>query len=109
MMKDYHVVTNMAGQLEIPSDGVRSEILYDEADAKATLFAFARSAHFFEHTTPDSVQIHVLAGEATFTVDGDILEVSEGSLVYIPAGTPHGVRAQTPAVLLATFLKGGKQ
>jgi len=47
MMKDYHVVNDVAGHLEIPSDGVRSEILYDEADAKATLFAFARSAHFF--------------------------------------------------------------
>ena len=105
MMNGYHLFKDLMDHIEEPSDGVRSLTLYDENDAKVILIAFARGSRFSEHTTPDSVQIHVLEGEAVFTVRDDVVKAAQGALLYIPAGTPHGVEAQKPMRLLATFLK----
>jgi len=105
MMGKYHIFRDLIDQIEVSSDGIRNLTLYDEEDAKLILFSFAQGAHFFEHTSPDPIQIHILEGEAVFTVREDVVEASQGTLLYIPAKTSHGVKAKKPLRLLVTFMK----
>ena len=49
------------------------------------------------HTNTVEHEQYVLSGRARITIGEDVHEVSAGSVVYIPAGTPHSYEVlQTP-------------
>jgi quercetin dioxygenase-like cupin family protein len=53
------------------------------------------------HVQPgDDETFHVLEGEATFHVDGRELHAPAGSTVFVPRGTPHAFRIDSPQARL---------
>ena len=41
----------------------------------------------------------ILEGEGTMTIGDDTAEVQQGDCVFVPSGSPHGIRNQTTRVL----------
>lgn len=76
------VFPDVAAEADVPVGGTLSRTLYRDGDTK------------------------VVQGRLTLTLDGDLHEVGERSLVHMPAGLPHAVRAETPAIMLLTLLGG---
>lgn len=54
------------------------------------------------HHSPQEIY-YVLDGEATLLMKGETQHLKAGMAVYIPAGTPHGVRNNTQTVFKAIW------
>lgn len=61
------------------------------------------------HTHLEDEVFHILSGAPTFMIGGEIFESAPGSIIVIPAGTPHGWKNRTreEAHMLAIFRPGG--
>lgn len=57
------------------------------------------------HTHPFEQLVHVLEGKVRFTFGEEALALGPGSVLRVPAGTPHGARVEgeTPGRLLAIY------
>jgi quercetin dioxygenase-like cupin family protein len=67
-------------------------------------FAFAADRVLTEHTSNSRALIHVLSGEAEFTVAGEPRWIAAGNLLHVPPNVPHAVRAVTAITMLLTLV-----
>lgn len=100
----YTFMADLAAQIEIPVAGTLIRTLHRDDHAKVVLFAFDGGQELSEHQASRPALIQVVKGRLTLTLDGDVLDAGEGSFVHMPAGLPHAVRAETPAVMLLTLV-----
>jgi quercetin dioxygenase-like cupin family protein len=49
---------------------------------------------------------HVIDGAGTIVVDEQEVQVAVGSIVFVPAGVRHGIRADAESRLALMFIKG---
>ncbi len=70
-----------------------------------TVFAFAAGQALSEHTTPFDAFVQVLDGTAELTIGGKPVTAAEGSIVLMPSGVPHAVRAPGRMKMLLTMLR----
>lgn len=86
-----------------PVEGARTQALVKTDDLEVLRLVVPRDKTIDTHQVPGDSTIHCLAGRAAlFTPDRE-LELSEGQLVYLQGGTPHGVRGIDDAHLLVTI------
>jgi quercetin dioxygenase-like cupin family protein len=90
-----------------PAAGIHSRTVYADDRLKAVVFGFAAGEELSEHTAAVPAVVHVLRGEATLGLGGDRFPAGAGAWAHMPAGLPHGVKAETPVVMLLLLLKGG--
>jgi quercetin dioxygenase-like cupin family protein len=83
--------------------GIHSQTLYDGADLRLVLFAFAAGEELSEHTAARPAAVHVLSGDGDAVVDGEPHVLRSGTWFRMPAGTPHSIRART-SLRLALYL-----
>ncbi len=57
------------------------------------------------HPRQDEI-FHVIEGEGTIVVEEEDVPVSAGSVVFVPAGRRHGIRADCGGRLALMFIKG---
>ena len=91
---------------EVPPDSIVSRQVHADDHVKVTLFGFAAGQELSEHTASKPAILQVLAGEGTFGLGDQVVEVGPGSWAHMAAKLPHTVTARTPLVLLLTMLKG---
>jgi quercetin dioxygenase-like cupin family protein len=72
---------------------------------KAVAFGFARGEGLSEHAASMPAVLHFLRGEAKLILGDDTVEAQPGTWVHRPTGLRHGIRAETPVVLLLLLLK----
>ena len=89
----------------IQPDSITSRQVHHDDAVKVTLFGFAAGQELSEHTASKPAIIQVLAGEGTFGLGGDVVEVRPGSWAFMAPHLPHTVTARTPLVMLLTMLK----
>jgi quercetin dioxygenase-like cupin family protein len=70
-----------------------------------TLFAFDGGQELSEHSAPFDAYVQILEGEAALVIGGTAVAARAGSLVRMPAGVPHAVRAVTAFKMLLIMLK----
>ena len=92
---------------DVPTDAIVSRQMVNDAAVKVTLFAFAAGQELSEHTASKPALLQVLAGEGTFGLGGEVVDVGPGSFAYLPPHMPHAVTARTPLVLLLTMITAG--
>ncbi|MBW6455624.1 MAG: cupin domain-containing protein [Trueperaceae bacterium] len=91
---------------EIQPDSIISRSVHADDLVKVTLFGFAAGQELSEHTASKPAILQVLAGEGTFGLGGEVVEVRPGSFAHMAPHLPHTVTARTPLVLLLTMIKG---
>jgi quercetin dioxygenase-like cupin family protein len=96
-------LTALVGQIQ--PDSITSRQVHQDDHVKVTLFGFAAGQELSEHTASKPAILQVLAGEGTFGLGGDVVEVRPGSWAYMAPHLPHTVTARTPMVMLLTMLK----
>jgi quercetin dioxygenase-like cupin family protein len=105
MATTYTHVSDLAQEVRPPDKGILSRTLFSDDRLKAVAFGFAQGEELSEHTASMPAVLHFLQGEATVTLGGDTVGANPGTWVHMPAGLRHGIRAQTPAVMLLLLLK----
>jgi len=100
-MTDYTFFPDLSAELpELPPDSIISRTLYQDERMKAILFGFAPGQELSEHTSSKTAVLHLLQGEARFTLGEDTFESQAGTWVRMPPHLPHSILAKTPLVLL---------
>jgi quercetin dioxygenase-like cupin family protein len=94
-----------ASLLAPAAGSIASRILARTSGGTLTLFAFGAGQQLNEHTAPVDAIVTVLEGVLDVTVGGSPLQAAAGSVVRLPAGVPHAVRAAAPARMLLLLLR----
>jgi quercetin dioxygenase-like cupin family protein len=95
----------LAGFIDYAKKSVVSKTLLDKKTGTLTLFSFDAGQGLSEHTSPYDATILVLEGEAKITIGGKPVKVKAGSLVIMPAGIPHSVRAEKRFKMLLIMIR----
>jgi quercetin dioxygenase-like cupin family protein len=102
---DFTYLADLARELAPPAEGFSSRLVYRDEQLKAMLFAFAAGAELAEHSAPLPAALQILQGEGTLTLGAETRHAAAGTWVHMPARLPHGIRAETPLVMLLLLLK----
>ena len=57
-----------------------------------------------EHHVEDECIVHCLEGEVEVTMPGGVRRLDAGTVIVLPAGQRHGLRARTDCAVLVTLL-----
>ena|SRR5688572_13871440 len=85
--------------------GIASRVLGKAPGGTVTLFAFDADQELTEHTSPYDALVLVLTGAFNLTIAGVALHAEAGSVVRLPANTPHAVAAREPSQMLLIMIK----
>ena len=88
---------------------VVSRTLIQAAVGTVTVFAFDKDQGLSEHSTPFDALVQVLDGRAEITIGGEMVTVSAGESVLMPADIPHALHAPERYKMLLTMIREKKQ
>jgi quercetin dioxygenase-like cupin family protein len=92
--------------LDYQEEGIVSRILFKGNNGTITLLAFDDGQELSEHSAPFDVLVHVLDGEAQFTVGGEPRRIGSGQVTLMPADVPHAVKALSRFKMIVTMIRG---
>lgn len=102
----YSWFENLTGLMtDIPSGSIVSRTLYKDNVVNVVLFGFATGEALSEHTAAQPAIIHILSGEGTLTLGGDVKEVQAGAWARMPPNMKHSLLAKTPLKMLLLLLR----
>jgi quercetin dioxygenase-like cupin family protein len=103
------VIRDLSTTLPVPDSGIASSPLLDlQGSTKLVLFAIDSGQEISPHATPFPAQVLLLAGKIDVLVGNRWTTLIPGERHELPAGEPHGIRAQEASHFLLTMLRGVK-
>ncbi|MEA5568240.1 cupin domain-containing protein [Anabaena sp. UHCC 0399] len=96
-------VTQLQQQIEYPSAGILSKVIFQDKACQYTLFCLAANAEISEHTSTRNATINVLDGRGLLTLSGEKIALEAGVLVLMPANAPHALKAEANLAFLLTL------
>ena len=96
---------DLAASIDYQSGGVVSKTLAEKKTGNLTLFSFDVGQGLSEHTSPFDATVHVLEGEAEITIGSSPVTVQAGSMIIMPAGVPHSLRADKRFKMLLIMIR----
>lgn len=99
------VAFNLSNLIAYQEGSVVSRTIIAKDAGTVTLFAFAQGQGLSEHTAPFDAMVQVLDGEGTFIIGGKEHVVSAGSIIIMPGGIPHAVKAHQKFKMLLTMIR----
>lgn len=82
-----------------------SRPLHEANGCKIVLFAMDAGQAISAHTVRFPALVQVLDGQLQVTIGDQVHAVAGGSVILLPAGLPHGVRADQPSRWLLTMMR----
>lgn len=99
------IFTDLAVEVEIPTEGTLSKVLYKDDQVRVVVFAFDADQDLTEHSTPLAAVVQVVSGRIRLTLEDNSVELVPGSWVHMPPSMPHSVQAIEPSVMLLSMLR----
>lgn len=84
-----------------------SRPLAEAHGCKVVLFAMDAGQAISAHTVQFPALIQVLDGGLVVTIGAHTCHVAAGQVIPLPAGQPHGVRADQPSRWILTMMRPG--
>ena len=75
----------------------------EEMGLNVTVFGFDTGEQLTEHQAARAAVVQVLSGRLRFVVDGEELDLANGSWLHMAPGAPHALVATEPTVMLLTL------
>jgi len=100
---------DLASLVEYGEGAVVSRTLIQAAVGTVTVFAFDKGQGLSEHSTPFDALVQVLDGSAEITIGGEMVPVSAGESLLMPADIPHALHAPERYKMLLTMIREKKQ
>lgn len=97
------LVIQLQKQIEYPSAGILSKIIFQDQACQYTLFCLAGNSEISEHTSPRNATINVLDGRGVLTLSGEDIVLETGVFVLMSANVPHAVKAEENLTFLLTL------
>lgn len=100
------VYLDLAAEVEVPSDGTLSRVLYRDDQVRVVVFAFDEGQELTDHTSAKPAIVQVVTGRIRLDLAGDRVELGPGSWVRMAPHLTHAVFALEPSVMILTLLGG---
>ncbi len=98
-------IISLAAETQFAPNGIVSRTLLRAPNGRVVLFGFAEGQELTEHTSTQQALVQILSGECEFSLAGQPHAMKDGDLLYMPANTPHAVKATKQFSMLLTLLK----
>jgi quercetin dioxygenase-like cupin family protein len=99
------VIATLADEVAITPDSTLSKVVVKDGPVRLVLFAFDQGQELTEHSASVPVIVQVVSGSLTISVGGETHRLTPESWLYVDAGEPHTVVADTPARMLLTMIR----
>ena len=99
-------VANLADLVACSPGAVVSKTLIDLPAGTITIFSFDAGQGLSEHKAPYNALAEVLDGQAKIQIAKDVLTVSAGQAVVMPADVPHAVVAEERFKMMLVMIRG---
>jgi quercetin dioxygenase-like cupin family protein len=86
---------------------VSKQILAKKAGT-LTLFAFDKGEGLSEHTAPYDATVMILDGQAEIRIGGKPHTIKKGSMIIMPAGIPHSLKAVQRFKMLLIMIRSAE-
>lgn len=97
-------VLEPASAAQISEAGIVSRTVLQTPELRVVLFAFAEGQELTGHSSKRRALVQVLSGECEFQFNGTWSRLAAGTLLHLPPGHPHAVRAHAgPFSMLLTL------
>lgn len=100
---DYSFVTQLREQIEYPSSGILSKVLFKDRACQYTLFCLAANTEISEHTSSRNATVNVIEGRGMLNLSGQDIALEPGVFVFMPANAPHALTAAENLTFLLTL------
>jgi quercetin dioxygenase-like cupin family protein len=87
----------------VQPSAVVSKVVHRGDGLSVTLFGFDVGEQLTEHQAARAAVAQVLSGRLRFIVDGDELDLVDGSWLHMAPGAPHSLVAIEPTVMRLTL------
>lgn len=81
----------------------RATPLFRESGLRGLLLHLNAGEQIPEHQTKGAISVQCLTGEAVFSCGSEQVTLRPASLVSLPPGAPHSVKANSDTVLMVTI------
>jgi quercetin dioxygenase-like cupin family protein len=98
-------IISLEAETQFAPNGVVSRTLLRAPNVRVILFGFGQGQELTEHTSSQNALIQILSGECEFTLAGKAHPLKSGDVLYMPAGSPHAVRATKQFSMLLSLFK----
>lgn len=105
MSDAYTYIDDLAGEVQVPENGILSRTLQNDDRTKVIVFGFAPGQELSAHTAPFPATLYFVKGQAELRLGADTKPAGAGTFVYMTPNLEHGIRAQTDVVMLLTMVK----
>ncbi len=99
------VVADLESMIEVAEQGIVSKAIVENEHHKIIEFTLAAGQELSEHTASVPAVIHILQGQGTVSLGGEVYEARPGMLYYMPAELKHAVVAEGDLVFLLTMFR----
>lgn len=93
----------LADTIEYPEAGVRRKTLLEDANCQYALMSLAAGTEIAEHTSPRNATVNVIEGQGMLTLEDKEIALEPGVFVFMPAATPHALKATANLTFLLTL------
>lgn len=98
-------IIHLKNLVDYAPNGIVSIRIIDKNAGNITLFAFDNEQKLSEHTAPYDAFVSIIEGKAEIIINGNVLNMSEGESVIMPADIPHAVRAPGRFKMLLVMIR----
>ncbi|HAW09748.1 MAG TPA: hypothetical protein DCX12_01500 [Chloroflexi bacterium] len=103
----HFVLPDIASTVEIQAGAVVSRVIFRDSQTEVTVFGFAAGEGLSEHQASRAAIVQVLKGRLELIADGERLDAEPGFWLHMEPGTPHGLTAREPTIMLLTLVGAG--
>ena len=100
---------DLAKMVQYGDGAVVSRTLMQAAVGTVTVFAFDKGQGLSTHSAPFDALVQILDGSAEITIGEEMVPVSAGESLLMPADIPHALDAPERFKMLLTMIKDKKQ
>jgi quercetin dioxygenase-like cupin family protein len=105
MTEDPTSFADLAAEVEIPTDGTISRVVFRNDRLRVVVFGFDAGQELTDHTAAVPAIIEVVSGRLEVTLGDDQLDATPGTWIHMPANLSHAVVALEPSVMLLSLLR----
>lgn len=98
-------VARLLNLIDYQEDAVVSRTLIDNESGTVTLFSFDKGQGLSEHSAPYHALVHIIDGEMTITISGEIFHLQRGEMIIMPSNEPHALKALSRFKMLLTMIR----
>jgi quercetin dioxygenase-like cupin family protein len=98
------LISAPAGEVVVQPGAVVSKVVHRGDGLDVTVFGFDTGEQLTEHQAARAAVVQVLSGRLRFIVDGEELDLVDGSWLHMAPGAPHSLIAIEPTVMLLTLI-----